>query len=289
MSTDTYTPPIARKNFAGPGMTPKLTFSGIVKSERIKFTSLRSFRITLLITLLAGFGLAFIGGLAMTSMYSAMEVDMATMPADQLQSYLLGVATSASPFLALIFGVLGVFAISSEYSSGMVLSSLAAVPSRSPMYIAKALVLTLLSGFTALVIAAAGLGIAVLYAPESGAELFSGAVVSGVLGTIAYLVLIALLGFGLAAILRSTAGGIAVLVGLTFVLPIGFQFLSLTSWEWVPTVFNYLPMNLGTLLAGGNLPVDSGPSFTVGLIAMVLWALVPFIAGLALLKARDAK
>lgn len=289
MSTATYTPPAARTSFAGTGMTPKLSFGGVVKSERIKFTSLRSFKITLALTLFAGVGLALLGGMGMTGMYEVMEIDMAAMPAAELQSYLLGVATSASPFLALIFGVLGVFAMSSEYSSGMILSSLAAVPSRSPLYIAKALVLATISAVTAVVISAVGLGVAVMYAPVAGAEVFSETVILGVLGTVAYLVLIALLGFGLATILRSTAGGIAILAGLTFVLPIGFQFLMLTDWEWVPVVFNYLPMNLGSFLSAGELSPEHGLGYGISLIAMVIWAIVPVVLGHILLKTRDAK
>lgn len=289
MSTTTYAPPAQHAAKSGFNPNTRLTFGGVIKSERIKLTSLRSFRITLSLTVLAGIGLAFLGGMAMTSMYSYMEIDIASMPAADLQSYLLNVATSASPFLALIFGVLGVFAISSEYSSGMVLSSLAAVPSRTPMYLAKALVLSIVSGVTAFVISVAGLGVALLYLPEAGAELLTATVISGVLGTVAYLVLIALLGFGIAAILRSTAGGIAIVAGVTFVLPIGFQFLSMTSWEWVPVVSEYLPMTLGTILAAGNIAVESGPSFWVALLAMAIWAVVPCIIGNVLLKSRDAK
>lgn len=289
MTTEMYAPTVTRASFAGTGMTPKLSFSGVVRSERIKLTSLRSFSITLAITIVAGVGLAFLGGMAMTSMYSAMEVDMSAMPTSELQSYLLNVATSASPFLALILGVLGVFAMSSEYSSGMILSSLAAVPRRTPMYLAKALVLTVISGLTAFLLSAAGLGVAILYAPVAGTEVFTTVVVSGVLGTVAYLVLIALLGFGFAAILRSTAGAIAVLAGLTFVLPIGFQILTLTNWEWVPVVGNYLPMTLGSTLAMGHVPVESGPTFFVALLAIAVWAAAPVILGHVLLKARDAK
>lgn len=292
MSTATYAPETTepqRDTFAGLGPGVRLTFGGVVKSERIKLTSLRSFRITLLITLLAGVGLAFLGGMAMTSTYSYMEIDTATMSAAELQGYLLNVATSSSPFLALIFGVLGVFAISSEYSSGMILSSLAAVPRRTPMYAAKALVLAFVSGITAIVLAVASLSIAVLYLPESAAELGSEVVVSGVFGMVAYLLLIALLGYGIAAMLRSTAGGIAIVAGLTFVLPIGFQFLSMTSWEWVPVVYNYLPMPLGIVLSAGDVAVETGPTFYIALLAMAIWALVPCLLGQLIMKARDAK
>src|SRR5690606_15228490 len=107
--------------------------------------------------------------------------------------------------------------------------------------------------------------------------------------TVAYLVLIALIGYGIATILRSTAGGIAVVAGITFVLPIGFQFLSMTSWEWVPVVNEYLPMMLGAILAAGNTAVENGPNFAIALLAMAIWAAVPCIIGSVLLKSRDAK
>lgn len=290
MTTETYAPQATRSSFAGTGMTPKLSFAGILKSERIKLTSLRSFRITLLLTLLGGIGMSYLSGLALNSQYEYMQITPDQMPADMLHGHLLGVATFSSALLALIFGVLGVFAISSEYSSGMILSSLAAVPKRTPMYVAKGIVLAGISGLTALVLMVIGLGIAVVFLPESAAQLASSVVITGVLGAIAYLVLLALLGFGVAALLRSTAGGIAVVVGVTFVLPVLMQFLTLTSWEWVPTVSSYLPMSLGNSLSAGIVEVPEGsPNFWVALIAMAIWAIVPVVLGHITLKSRDAK
>ncbi|MGO3148399.1 MAG: ABC transporter permease subunit [Leucobacter sp.] len=289
MTTTTYTPELARQTFAGSGPAPKLNFGGILKSERIKLTSLRSFRITLLLTVLAGLGMSLLSGFAFTSQFEFQQLSPADMPAEALQSYLLNVSTFSSAFLALIFGVLGVFAISSEYSSGMILSSLAAVPRRTPMYIAKAIVLGLISAVTALALMLAGLAIGVIFLPEAAAELTSSVVISGVLGATGYLLFIALLGFGISTVLRSTAGGIAVVVGITFVAPVVMQLLTLTSWEWVPVVSNYLPMTLGTLLGMGTVENEGMPSYWISLLAMLIWALVPMIAGHALLKSRDAK
>lgn len=289
MTSATYSPPVARETFAGSGPTPRLSFGGILKSERIKLTSLRSVKVTLLITLLASVGLSVLSAFAMKSQFSYEGVDVSALPVEALQSYLLTVSTFASPFLALIFGVLGVFAMSSEYSSGMILSSLAAVPRRTPMYVGKALVLAAIAGVTALVLVVLGLGIGVLIMPGAAGQLFTGMVVSGVLGAILYLVCIALLGFGFAAALRSTAGGVALVAGLIFVLPIGFQFLSMTGWEWVPTVFQYLPMSLGNTLGAGIVPEANGLGFWGAIIAIVVWAAVPVLAGLGVLKARDAQ
>ncbi len=233
--------------------------------------------------------MSVLSALAFSSQYEYMGVPASQMPAETLQNHLLGVATFPAVFLALIFGVLGVFAISSEYSSGMILSSLAAVPARTPLYLAKIVVLACISGITALALMIAGLGIALVFLPESAAELTSSVVISGVLGSSAYLVLLALLGFGVAAMLRSTAGGISVVVGITFVLPVVMQFLTLTSWEWVPTVSNYLPMTLGSILGSGIVETQGLPNYWVSLLAMAIWAVVPTVIGYLLLKSRDAK
>ena len=289
MTASTYAPPTARQTFAGSGPAPKLSFGGVLRSERIKLTSLRSIQTTLLVTLLASVGLSLLSAWAMQSSYSYEGVDVAALPPEALDSYLLTVSTFASPFLALIFGVLGVFVISSEYSSGMILSSLAAVPRRTPMYFGKALVLAAIAGFTALLLVALGLGLGLLFLPAAASQVFSTTVLTGVLGAIVYLVCVALMGFGLAALLRSTAGGIALVAGIVFVLPIGFQFLSMTGWEWVPTVAMYLPMSLGGTLSFGIADQAADPSYGAAMLAIALWAIVPGVLGLIGLKTRDAK
>ena len=289
MTTATYTPQATRSSYNGTGMFPKLSFAGVIKSERIKLTSLRSFRITLLLTVLAGLGMNMLSVFAFTGQYEFQGLTPDQMPDDMLQSYLLNISTFASAFLALIFGVLGVFAMSSEYSSGMILSTLAAVPRRTPIMLAKAIVLGATSIITALIIFVVSLGFGVLIMPEAAAQLVSPVVISGVFGATAYLLFIALLGFGVATVLRSTAGGIAVVAGITFVAPVVMQLLTLTNWEWVPVVSNYLPMTLGALLGMGMVENEGMPSYWVALLAMAIWAIGPMLAGNALLKSRDAK
>lgn len=289
MTSATYTPPAARETFAGTGPAPKLSFGGVLKSERIKLSSLRSIRVTLLVTLAASAGLSLLSAWAMKSTFQYQEIDLAALPAEQLQSYLLTVSTFASPFLALIFGVLGVFVISSEYSSGMILSSLAAVPRRTPMYFGKAIVLAIIALITAALLVLIGLGVGIAFLPAAAAELASMPVLTGVLGALVYLVCISLFGFGIAAALRSTAGGIAVVAGIIFVLPIGLQFLSMTGWEWVPAVSGYLPMSLGGTLGMGDIAMSTDPTYWGAMLSIALWAAVPLALGLLVLRSRDAK
>lgn len=274
--------------------TSGLSFAGVLRSERIKLTSLRSIKVTLLITLVVGLGLSAMIALVFT-IDPGMEAQLST--ATGAQFFLLTVTAFTTPFLALVFGVLGVFAISSEYSSGMILSTLAAVPKRTPVFVAKGLVLALISGVTALVLMAGGAGIAVLLAPQTAAQLGSLTVISGMLGGVAYLVLISLLAFGVSGLLRSTAGGISVITGVIFVLPIALQMLTLTNWNWVPAVAPYLPSSLGSTLSFGisndtpmtqGMPAE-GPTFWVALLAMVIWAAVAVIPAAIAFKRRDAK
>lgn len=281
------TPPLpqsVRAPLPGPGQT----FGGVLRGERIKFTSLRSIRLTLFITAAFGLALSALVALLWSAEMGGAPGGVDALGAEALQGYLLLVATLAAPFLALVFGVLGVFAISSEYSSGMIQSTLTAVPSRTPVYLAKALVLALVAGVTALVLVFGGLGIAAVVMPAAAAYIGSSVVISGALGTVAYLVLIALFAFGIAALLRSTAGGIAVVAGITFVLPVVFQILTMMNWEWVNVVSSYLPMPLGLVLSQGVIDGGGSPDFWQALIAMVVWAAAVLVPAAILFKRRDA-
>jgi ABC-2 type transport system permease protein len=118
-------------------------------------------------------------------------------------------------------GALGALAITSEYSSGMIKATLAAVPRRGMVLAAKAAVLGALAlaageilAFTAFLA-----GQAALLAPAPHAALGQPGVLRAVLMAGAYLCLIGLIGLGLGAIIRHTAGAIGAIVGVVFVLP----------------------------------------------------------------------
>lgn len=263
------------------------SFGGVVRSERIKLSSLRSIRITLALTVLSGLGLS-----ALVAFILAQNAPSgATLSASELQSHLLMAASFPAPFLALVFGVLGVFAISSEYTSGMILSTLTAVPRRGRVFGAKTLVLGLLGGLTSLVLVVGGLALAVATMPESLAQLASVPVITGVLGTVVFLLCIALFAFGVAGLLRSTAGGIAVVAGVTFVLPVALQVLSISAWDWVGVALNYTPLMLGNVISQGLTEGSTAlsPNFWQSLIAMVVWAAVTVIPAAVVFNRRDAK
>ena len=113
-------------------------------------------------------------------------------------------------------------AITTEFSSGMIRATLAAVPRRPLLLAAKAAVLgavTLVAG-EILAFAAFAVGEAVLRSPAPHATLGQPGVLRAVLMAGAYPALIALIGLGLGAVIRHTAGAICAVVGILFVLPL---------------------------------------------------------------------
>lgn len=262
----------------------RLTFDGVLKGEWIKLLSLRSIRWSILVMLLLSWSAAGLLSLAMAG--------SGALPADALAPVVLQAATFGSMFTVLIMGVLGVLSITSEYASGMILSSLAAVPARTPMLLAKALVVAAL-GFAVGAISSFGGAVisAIVLGEGAASALTDAAVLVSLLGNTLYLTLAALLALGVGALLRSSAGAISVVVGLLFVATIAMQVLSITGWEWVPTVNAWLPANLGSTLSSVALEgaVGAGSvTYWGALGGLAVWAAAALVPAAILLKTRDA-
>jgi len=141
----------------------------------------------------------------------------------------------------LAIAVLGVLVITSEYSSGMIRVSLAAVPRRSRFWASKAAVFTAVALVVGEVTAFAAflLGQLVIGSNAPHTSLGSHNVLRAVIGAGLYLGVVGLLANAFGTLLRNTAAGISVIVALLFVLPGVAQALP-SSWrhpvtEWWPT------------------------------------------------------
>jgi ABC-2 type transport system permease protein len=193
----TLTPPV---------MTGRYRFRQVARMEWIKLRSLRSTTWTLLFALAGTVAASITAGL-----------NTRNPQGDPTNNILAGIA-----FGQIVLGVLGVLVMTSEYSSGMIRATLAAVPRRPLVLAAKAAV------FGAVAIAAGELatfaaflgGVAVLRASVPHPALSQPTVLRAVVLSGAYLGLIGLIGLGLGAIVRHGAAAIATLVGAVFVLPI---------------------------------------------------------------------
>jgi hypothetical protein len=186
----------------------------------------------------------------------------------------------------LLLGALGVLTITTEFSSGMIRATFAAAPRRPLVLAAKAAVLgaVALAAGEISALAAFLAGQAMLKAPVPHATLGQPGVLRAVLLAGAYPALIALIGLGIGAIIRHTAGAICALVGAVFVLPL--LLFSLGS-SFRNTAQKFLPDTMrNSLIAVKPVAQMLSPGLTVGLLCA--YAMVALAAGAWALTRRDA-
>ena len=189
----------------------------------------------------------------------------------------------------LALGILGVLALSTEFTSGSIRATFAAVPRRGWVLAAKAAVITavtLVAGEVfALASFAAGQAAARAALPHAGlhAALGQPGVLRAVLMAGAYPALIALIGLGLAALIRHTAGAISAVVGVVFVLPLILLPLGEHS-----AVMKFLPEIIAENSLTAVKPVADSLSAGAGLGMLCLYAAVALAAGGWALARRDA-
>ncbi|GAC1611574.1 MAG: ABC transporter permease subunit [Mycobacteriales bacterium] len=185
----------------------------------------------------------------------------------------------------LIIGVLGVLAVTGEYSTGMIRSTLTAVPRRLPVLVTKLLVFGVV-GFVAMLPAVlAAFLVSQRVLGSFGVGLFAPHAVQVVLGLAGYLTLVGLLGIGLGFVVRSTAGGVACLVGILLVAP---GVLAALGTSWATTISHYLPLSAGQAMFSDHAAAAGELSAAGGLLTMALWVLAAAIASAASLTRRDA-
>jgi hypothetical protein len=266
MSTLTATPGTPESVTAAPARPAyRVTGRRVLASEWAKLWSLRSTWITL------GLGLLFLVafGVIAASHYKSnldsgrhMDRDFATATAVSLSLF-------GTNFAQLALGVLGVLVTAGEYSTGMIRSTLAAVPRRLPVLWAKAAVY----GLVALVVATVGafvaflIGSRILSGTPAAMGLGHAGVVRSLLGAGLYLGLVGVIGAALGALLRSVAGGISVLVAALMLVP-GLVSLLPTSWQG--NIDPYLPSHAGeSIFALTHDSTTLSPS--AGLLVFLGW------------------
>jgi ABC-type transport system involved in multi-copper enzyme maturation permease subunit len=186
----------------------------------------------------------------------------------------------------LLIGALGVLFVSGEYSTGMIRSTLAAVPKRVPVLWAKLVVFVAVVGTSMIVISftaflsAQGL----LSHYRTGYSLSDPGVLRVVLGTAIYLTLIGVIGSVLGWIVRSTAGALVAYVGVVLVLPVLFGDV---LGNWGKNIGKFLPSSAGMRFAE-SLPDGHTLTPWWGLAVLAGWVLVGIAVSLVLLRRRDA-
>lgn len=265
-----------------------LTFGGVLRSEWIKLRSLRSTIWSYAIVIAISLGMALIMSLSMVNGMNG-GADAASAPADQQARYVVESSVFGVYFGQLVAAVLGVLVISGEHTTGMIRSTLAAVPKRLPALAAKAVVLfvaTFLVGLVATV-GAFFLSSAVFAGIDVTAGLAEPGVFLPLLGGALYLALVAVFALGVGTMLRSSAGGIAAVLGLLMLVPTVLQMIPA---EWARDLIPYLISSAGMGVFTSTTAVATAEEFGVWLnLLIVLGWVGTSIAGAAvLLKRRDA-
>ena len=251
--------------------TQRLTFPRLVVSEWIKLTTLRSTWWSLAIAVLLSVGIS--------ALIAAASADVG--PGFPAVSAIL----MPTQFTMLVAGILGAIAVTGEYSTGMIRSTLAAAPRRGAVLLAKVVVVGLLIGVATIVSYALA---AVATAPflsegidwsDPGYSIIP--LGFGVLSMIAF----ALIGVGWGFLVRNGAGAIAATVGLLFVMPIVTNLFTIAgeSWKWIVDAGDYLPTNAAAALSAPGAQ-DVLPS----LLALAAWVVALLVGGWAVLRTRDA-
>jgi ABC-2 type transport system permease protein len=303
---------------------------GAIASEFTKLRSVRSTYWTLGSLFVVSVGLS----LAITAGISA---SMANNP--QHKAGFDATQTSLIIFFGLgqlIIAVIGAMVITSEYSTGMIRTSLTAQPRRGVVYAAKAIVFTavtlvisLVTSFAAFFVGQAmlsgkgvaaslfhtvtipanamvncigggggsvpdgngpgpGPGCAHLTVTFSGTDVITAStVLMAIIGTALFVTLVALIAFGVGAIVRHTAGTIAIVIALVFVVPILEQAL---PENWRNDIMRFLPdaanQVVSVTIAGNGAGHLWSAWPQLGVTA--LWAVVLIGIGAYLFRKRDA-
>ncbi|MBX9246144.1 ABC transporter permease subunit [Actinotalea ferrariae] len=262
------------------------SFGRLVAAEWVKFRSLRSTWWTLAV-----------GAVLMIALAVLQTWGTSTIPDDIEFPNLSGaVFVTGGAFLGqLAFCVLGVLAITGEYSTGMIRSTFAAAPRRLPVLWAKLVVIfsaVLLVSVLAVALSWVGsmpwfdeLGLAIDLGNSDDLRIM--------LGTPLYLATATALAFAIGALVRHSAAGLAIVLGLLLVVE---QAFALIPWRPLEVISPFLPSTAGSRLtmdAATQQMMDAGSDVATltpwqGYGVLVAWVVVLLALAAVLMRRRDA-
>ena len=261
-------------------MSSDVTLLSVTKSEWIKFRSVRSTIMGVLLTFALTLGLGALITTAIRSQWHTVD------PVRKLAFDAVSTSLGGTLFAQFAVGVIGTLFITSEYSSGSIRTTLAAVPNRLRLTTGKLIVLVvaMLVVCEVVCITTFLMGQAIYSGVVPTVSLGSGAVLRSVLLAGVYLTLLAVLGFSLGLILRQSAACISVFTSLLLVIPI---VLFLLPQSWQNAMSRYMPSALGRAMMSTSPPEQMFGAWTAtGLL--VVYVAVALAIGLTLLVRRDA-
>jgi ABC-2 type transport system permease protein len=279
-----------RQRTSGSGVN----FARVLKSEWIKVTTVPSTVILLSITLVVMIGLSALFAWSMATSQASAETFSSSDPeiAAQLAATDYGELALTAPSAGILFGQLliaslAVVLIASEWATGMIRSTMVAVPRRVPALLAKNLIIAVI----AFVVGAGAALISYfaaqpLLAPEDiDFAITTDGVLLSIVNTGSVLALMAVIAMSIGTLLRNTAGGVVTAIGLLMVLPILVQIFSGLA-DWIPDAARFLPSSAGEAMVAITT-VEDGLTQWQGALVLGGWALVLLVLSLIVTRKRD--
>lgn len=250
-----------------------------IHAEWIKLQSSRATRVTMLIAAAFAIGLGVLSTWSITNSWETMSA------ADRASFDAVGDSFAGFQLAQLCFAVVGVLAVSTEYASKMIETTVTAIPSRARILTAKTIVValfTLLLG-ELLAFATFAVGQSVLSREGLAVSLYAPGVLRAVASVGLYLAVVALVGVGVGALLRHSAAAIAAMFGLIFLIwPVA---RALESWTYLPD--RLLLANAADVLGQAHAPVEHALRMpSLGQAYLVLAGYVVAAFGLGLWRIR---
>ncbi|GHA32993.1 ABC transporter [Streptomyces tauricus] len=181
--------------------------------------------------------------------------------------------------------VFGVLVVSNEYSTGMIRTSLSAVPQRGTFLFGKMAVATVLAFLVGIVTSFVAFFLGQAMLGSHKAAIGDPGVLRAVIGGGLYMTLIAVFSMGVATMLRSPMLSLGILMPFFFLISAVLGNVSATK-----KIGQFLPDQAGSKIMQVVTPLDDDVPYGPwgGLGIMVLWVVVAVIGGYVLLKRRDA-
>jgi ABC-type transport system involved in multi-copper enzyme maturation permease subunit len=277
MTTTTATAPAPT-----PG-TGHYNFGRVVLSEWTKFRSVRSTIWSVVVLVVLDLGLTSLFMVLTVANWSKESgADLAAIKADPATSILGGGLLLSQ----LAVAVLGVMVISSEYTTGMVRASLLAVPRRTPMLVAKALVFGAFMLALGIIISFVSffIGSAILHS-KVAVSIGDPGVLRAVIGGGLYLAMLGLFALALGGIIRHTAASITGVIGFILVLTPLSQLIPGSAGKYIHA---YLPSHAGQLITQAHRASGDVLTPWQGYAVFAAWTVVLMVIAGVLLKRRDA-
>lgn len=276
MTAPTATSSVPTMQTSPSGADSGITFGRVLKSEWIKATTVPSTVILIAISVVVMIGLA-----ALVAWSLGLAADAAP------PGGAFAVPSSGLAFGQLLIASLAVVLIASEWGTGMIRSTMVAVPGRTQALVAKAAVIAAISFVIGFVSALGSYFVTqpILEAQGLGFALGEDGVFLSVVNSGTFLALVALISMATGTLLRNTAGGIVTVVGVFFVLPVILQTLAGLA-DWIADVGRFLPGEAGLQMVAVTTP-DGALTRIEGGLAMAAWALALLVLAVVVTKKRD--